>query len=84
MPLLAGGLLGLLMCWWGPGRAGLRRGSRRLLRAMVPGKGASDFVVAAFVLIGVGLAGWAWVRNGQPDWWPWSAVHLQAISGIFW
>ena len=84
VPVVAGGLLGLLTCWWGPGGATLQRGSRSLLRALVPGKGATDFVVATFVLTGVGLGAWAWVRNGQPDWWPWSLDHFQSFSRSFW
>jgi serine/threonine protein kinase len=84
IPFLAGGFLGLLMCWWGPGGAHLQRGSRSLLRAVAPGKGATDLLVAVFVLVGVGFGGWAWVRNGQPDWWPWSLSHFSALSRSFW
>ena len=84
LPLVGAGLLGLLMCWWGPGGATLQRGSRSLLRAVTPGKGATDFLVAALVLIGVGLGAWAWVRNGQPDWWPWALDHFPAIARSFW
>ena len=62
----------------------LKRGSRSLLRAVVPGKGATDFVVGTLLLIGVGLGAWAWVRNGELDWWPWSLDHFQAISRSFW
>jgi hypothetical protein len=83
-PLVVGGFLGLVMCWWGPGGATLQRGSRSLLRAMAPGKGAADFVVATLVLLGVGLGAWAWVRNGQPNWWPWSLDYFQAISHSIW
>jgi serine/threonine protein kinase len=83
-PIVVGGFLGLLMGWWGPGGASLQRGSRSLVRAVAPGKGATEFVVGAFLLIGVGLGAWAWVRNGQPEWWPWSLAHFQAISGSFW
>jgi hypothetical protein len=84
VPLVVGGFLGLLMCWWGPGGARLQRGSRSLLRAVAPGKGATDLVVATVVLIGVGFGAWAWVRNGQPDWWPWSLSHFQSVSHYFW
>jgi hypothetical protein len=84
LPLVAGGFLGLLMCWWGPGGARLQRGSRSLLRAVAPGKGMTDVLVATFVLVGVGLGGWAWVRNGQPQWWPWSLGNFQALSRSFW
>ena len=84
VPLVAGGFLGLLMCWWGPGGARLQRGSASLLRAVAPSKGVTDFVVATFVLLGVGLGAWAWVRSGQPGWWPWSLDHFQAMSRFFW
>jgi hypothetical protein len=84
VPVVAGCFLGLVMGWWGPGGASLRRGSRSLVRALAPGKGATDFVVGAFVLMAVGLGAWAWVRNGHLDWWPWSLAHFQAISGSFW
>jgi hypothetical protein len=84
VPIVAGGFFGLLMGWWGPGGASLQRGSRSMVRAVAPGKGATDFVVATFVLMGVGLGAWAWVRNGHLDWWPWSLAHFQAISGSFW
>jgi hypothetical protein len=84
VPVVVGGLFCLVVCWWGPGGVTLRRGSRSLLRAIAPGKGATDFVVATLLLIGVGLGAWAWVRNGQLDWWPWSLDHFQAISRSFW
>ena len=84
VPLVAGGFLGLLMCWWGPGGARLQRGSASLLRAVAPRKGVTDFVVATCVLLGVGLGAWAWVRSGQPGWWPWSLDHFQAMSRFFW
>jgi len=83
-PMVAGGFLGLLMGWWGPGGASLQRGSRSLVRDVLPGRGLTDFVVATFFLAGVGLAAWAWVRGGQVDWWPWTPGHFQAISGSFW
>jgi hypothetical protein len=72
------------MGWWGPGGASLQRGSRSLVRAVAPGKGATEFVVGVFVLIGVGLGAWAWVRNGQPEWWPWSLAQFQGIPRSFW
>jgi len=83
LPLVAGGFLGLLMGWWGPGGASLQRGSRSLVRAVAPGNGATAFVVASFPLMGVGFAAWAWWQHGQPDWWPWSLEHLSVIRGLF-
>ena len=84
LPLVVGGLLGLLMCWWGPGGARLQRGSRALLRAVAPGKGATGFLVATLVLIGAGLGAWAWMRSGQPDLWPWSPEHFRSLWATFW
>jgi hypothetical protein len=80
VPLVVGGFFGLLMYWWGPGGSSLRRGSRSLLRAVVPGRGATVFLVGTLVLTGAGLAAYALVQNGQPDWWPWSVSHLPVVS----
>jgi len=84
LPLVAGGLLGLLMSWWGVGGASLRRGSRSLVRAVAPGRATTDFVVATLVLMGAGLAAWAWVRHGQLDWWPWSSGRFPVIPRVLW
>ena len=83
LPLVAGGFLGLLTCWWGPGGARLRQGSRSLIRAVAPGKGSTEILVGLLVFIGVGLGAWAWVRNGQPDWWPWSADYFSTLARSF-
>ncbi len=80
LTLVVGGSIGLLMCWWGPGGASLRRGSRSLVRGMATGALATDIFVATFVLLGVGLGAWAWLRHGQPDWWPWTLGQLPVIS----
>ena len=82
LPLVVGGSIGLLMCWWGPGGASLRRGSRSLVRGVAPGNVATDIVVAAFLLLGVGLGVWAWLRLGQPDWWPWVSGQFPLISRL--
>ena len=83
LPLVAGGYLGLLMGWWGPGGAGLRRGSRSLVRAVAPRKGATGVVVATFLVMGLGLGASAWVRPSQPDWWPSPSGHFPVISRLF-
>ena len=80
LPLVAGGLLGLMMSWWGPGGASLRRGSRSLVRGVAPGTVATNIVVTIFLLLGAGLGVWAWLRLGQPDWWPWASGQFPAIS----
>jgi len=72
LPIVVGGLIGLLLAWWGPGGASLRRGSRSLIRGVAPGRtAAEELVVGAFFLLGAGLGVWAWLRHGQPDLWPW-------------
>lgn len=71
LPLVVGGFIGLLMAWWGPGSASLRRGSRSLVRGMAPGRTTTGIVVTVFFLMGAGLGTWAWLRHGQPDLWPW-------------
>jgi len=72
LPIVLGGLIGLLLAWWGPGGASLRRGSRSLIRGMAPGRtAAEELVVGAFFLLGAGLGVWAWLRHGQPNPWPW-------------
>jgi hypothetical protein len=83
LALAAGGFLGLLMCWWGPGGVSLRRGSRSLVRALAPGEGSTSLLVGACVLIGAGFAGWAWFQHGIPGWWPLPPVHLPAVPSLF-
>ena len=80
LPLVVGGLLGLMMSWWGPGGASLRRGSRSLVRGVAPGTVATNIVVTTFLLLGAGLGVWAWLRLGQPDWWPWASGQFPGIS----
>jgi hypothetical protein len=86
VPLVAGGLLGLLMLWWGPGSGSMQRGTRSLLRSGAPGDGGTDlvaltdFLVATFALIGLGLGVWQAVRHGQPHWWPLSVEQFPALA----
>jgi len=80
LPLAVGCLLGLTMSWWGPGGASLRRGSRSLVRGLAPGRVVADIVVATFLLLGAGLGVWAWLRLGQPDWWPWVSGQFPGSS----
>jgi serine/threonine protein kinase len=79
-PLAAGALLGCLTAWWGPGGASLRRGARSLVRGALRGGPTSEIVVTALVLLAAGLAVWAWLRGGMPDWWPGTAAQLPFAS----
>jgi predicted Ser/Thr protein kinase len=61
--LLVGGALGLAMLWWGPGGASLRRGSRSVVRRVVPAGLAAQVVTG--VLIGLAVvAGAVALANG--------------------
>ena len=82
LPLVVGGFIGLLMVWWGPGGTSLRRGSRSLVRGVAPGQMATAILVAAFLLLGAGFGVWAWMRLGQPDWWPWVSGQFPVISRL--
>ncbi len=70
LALVAGGFLGLMMSWWGPGGASLRRGSRSLVRGLVPGSVWAEIVVTLLLVLCAGLGLVAWQRLGQPDVWP--------------
>ncbi|HQV92276.1 MAG TPA: hypothetical protein PLA46_11890, partial [Phycicoccus sp.] len=66
-----------VMAWWGPGGAGLRRGTRSLLRAVTPTHAATVALVAALLLGAVALVLWGmfaahepqWIPVGRPDEW---------------
>jgi len=68
--LLVGGAFALSVLWWGPGGLSLRRGSRSIVRSVVP-NGASTQVVAALLLVaGVVLALVALNRGLSASWAP--------------
>ncbi|HET8615277.1 MAG TPA: protein kinase [Actinomycetales bacterium] len=64
----AGALVALLAAWWGAGGRPLRRGSRALVRGLVPGRSAR-LVVPLLLLTAVAAAYLAY-RSGAPDWTP--------------
>ena len=63
-------LAGALMAWWGPGSTSLRRGSRTVLRGVVPGGAATTVLTVLCAVGGMGLAVWAYVDGGLVSWWP--------------
>ncbi len=67
--LAVGGVLAVLMAWWGPGGAGLRRGTRSLVRGVAPGDTAAQLVTGLALVLAFGLVVWA-VTHGSPTWWP--------------
>ena len=68
-----GAVASLLMAWWGPGGASLRRGTRSMVRGVVRPGLPTDIVVGALVVASLALAGWAFLRGGSVFWWPLSA-----------
>ena len=51
--LAVGGLAGLAMMWWGPAGTSLRRGSRSIVRRLVPVGLPSQVVAVALLVLGV-------------------------------
>lgn len=70
--LAVGGVLGLLMLWWGPGGASLRRGSRSIARSLVPAGLASQVVAGLLVVLGVAAALVALQHGASFTWKPFS------------
>ena len=70
---LAGGMsLGLLVAWWGPGGASLRRGSRSLVRGIVRPGLVTSLVSGLLVAGGLAALVWCVLHSGQPAWVPMS------------
>ena len=66
---------GILLAWWGPGGASLRRGSRSLVRGVARGETVTAAVIGGLLLVAAVLVVVALMRHGQLTWWPfpWSA-----------
>ncbi len=78
-PSLAVGVLaGALVAWWGPGGSSLRRGSRSIVRGVVPRR-AARVVVPVLVLAALGLAVLVLTRGGDVVWWPLTSDPLAAL-----
>jgi serine/threonine protein kinase len=76
--LAAGGLIAVLMAWWGPGGSGLRRGTRSIVRGVSPGRVATQVLVGVALVAALALAGWGVQHSGVPQWWP-----MQAPTSFF-
>ncbi|GAA1884749.1 serine/threonine-protein kinase [Lapillicoccus jejuensis] len=78
-PSLAVGVLaGALVAWWGPGGSSLRRGSRSVVRGVVPAR-AARVVVPVLVLAALGLAALVLARDGAVVWWPLTTDPLASL-----
>lgn len=70
VPVAVGTALGTLMAWWGPGGLALRRGSRTLVRTLLPSQIASQIVATLLLVGGAALLTWMVLDGGEVSWWP--------------
>ena len=70
VPLAVGALFAALTAWWGPMGAGLRRGTRSLVRGATRSDVARQVLVGAALVGAAALAGWLVTRGGVPTWIP--------------
>ena len=70
LPLAAGSLSASLTAWWGPASGSLRRGSRQLVRAALPGPRATGVALAVLALVVVAAVIVVSASGGRPDWYP--------------
>jgi hypothetical protein len=82
VPLAVGALLVVLTAWWGPGGSGLRRGSRSIVRGVVPGATATRVAVVIGLVLAAGLVVWGLQHGGQPQWWPWQEPGSMLPSAL--
>jgi hypothetical protein len=82
VPLAVGALLVVLTAWWGPGGSGLRRGSRSIVRGLVPGATATRVAVVIGLVLAAGLVVWGLQHGGQPQWWPWQEPGSMLPSAL--
>lgn len=75
IPVGIGSLLGVLVAWWGPGGLSLRRGSRSLVRGVVPVGAASALATGFLMVVGAALAAWAIAEGGTVSLWPFDPVQ---------
>jgi predicted Ser/Thr protein kinase len=65
-----GSLVGAWIGWWGLASTSLRRGSRTMLRAVVP-RGAPTLIVGTLCVVGgAALLGWSLLDGAPVSWWP--------------
>ena len=70
VPLGVGALFAVLTAWWGPMGAGLRRGTRSVVRGATRSSIGRQLLVGAALVAAVGLVAWLVSRGGQPTWLP--------------
>ncbi len=81
-PALAVGFAaGVVVAWWGPGGASLRRGTRSVVRGLVRPGVATDVVVGVLLAAALALVVFALVRPGEVGWWPLPGSPGAALRG---
>lgn len=69
--LVIGAAMALLLLWWGAGGAPLRRGSRSIVRTLLPRGIASQLAGWALAGAGILLVLMSGSRGATYGWWPW-------------
>lgn len=82
LPLAVGGLFGLVMAWWGPAGASLRRGTRSILRGATPGQASQATLVGVLLLVAVALLMWGVLAHGEPVWAPVGEPSTWSLFGL--
>jgi len=83
LPLAVGGLFGLVMVWWGPGGASVRRGTRSIIRGATPGQASQTVLIAVVLLTAVGLVLWGVLaQGGVPMWSPAGDPATWSLFGL--
>lgn len=70
----------VMMAWWGPGGAALRRGSRSMARGLAPNPVAAQFVAGLVLAATLAVVAWTLLGTSAPVWWP--ATDAPAIFDL--
>ncbi|MBW8172547.1 protein kinase [Ornithinimicrobium sp. Arc0846-15] len=82
IPVAIGSALGAMVAWWGPGGVSLRRGSRTMIRAVLP-SGPAATIGGVFILVGGGaLMVMALLEGQDVSLWPWDASSIPILSDL--
>ncbi|XVX19695.1 protein kinase domain-containing protein [Actinomycetota bacterium] len=82
VPFAVGAFLALLMAWWGPGGASLRRGTRSIVRGLTPGTTLAGLLVM-LCLLGAGfVAAYQYAGGFHLNWWPLADSPLSSLPGL--
>jgi serine/threonine protein kinase len=70
LPVAVGSLLGMLMAWWGPGGLALRRGTRTMVRTLLPHPTVTQVVSTVLLVGGLAVLVWTLQDGADVSWWP--------------